>query len=879
MSRRWRSWRWRCAKKPMTTAVAQTAHTIWKTTCRSMSLSFRVQTAILAGTALKARNGSILVIKQVVVERARDDFRALASISRSRGNLVVEEAPELPRPARVLELAERLGLNLADALARHRELLADLFERVVGVHADAEAHAQNPLFARGERSQNTRRRLAQVRLDRRIDRQDRVLVLDEVAEVAIILVADWRFEADRLLGDLEHLAHLLERHRELLGKLLRRRLAADLVQHLARGAHDLVDRLNHVHRNADRARLIGDRAGDRLPDPPCGVGRELVAAAVFELVHRLHEPDVPLLDEIEELKAAVRVLLGDRDDEPEVRLDHFLLRLPGLALSLLDHLDEFAELLDLKAGLLRERLDFGADFLDRVLVLRDELLPAAGRQLRDAQEPLRIELRILVVLEEVLAADAMRFAHSHEPDVEVDEALVDVVELLDQRVDAVLVQGQRLDVGDDLLLEDFVLALLRRRERLASQLVLDILVLQPAQLLVGVGDAVESLEHLRLEFGLHGRQGNGVFEVVLFVENVRRRRAVKTVRRGLRGRRRSHAVAHRIGRRRRPRRGVVHLRRFFAVGAGVGCFKIDDIAEEDLPFVELVAPDDDGLKRERALAEARDHRLPAGLDALGDGDLAFTRQKLDRAHFAQVHPHGIVGALRRLRAADRNRRRTARLDDLAALAAALVVVFGTFLFRLLGVLAFDDVDAHFAEHCVHIFNLVGRDLLGRQDCIEFVLGHPAPLLGDFQHPLDGGVGQVEEGAVYGFNGRRFAFALDFVFLRHCGLRHPRPHRGPIFRPKRRRRASRQNLSATVGRFQPRPALQNHDAKSFKRALTLPLASSDGRRGSARLLSKALYGRFRMRELGQLRLNVEQSREIPLVWLKRQRPLREFQLPI
>jgi hypothetical protein len=34
---------------------------------------------------------------------------------------------------------------------------------------------------------------------------------------------------------------------ELFGQLLRRRLAADLVQHLARGADDLVDRLDHVH--------------------------------------------------------------------------------------------------------------------------------------------------------------------------------------------------------------------------------------------------------------------------------------------------------------------------------------------------------------------------------------------------------------------------------------------------------------------------------------------------------------------------------------------------------------------------------------------------------------------------------------------------------
>jgi len=49
-------------------------------------------------------------------------------------------------------------------------------------------------------------------------------------------------------------------------------------------------------------------------------------------------------------------------------------------------------------------------------------------------------------------------------------------------------------------------------------------------------------------------------------------------------------------------------------------------------------------KGERALAQAGDHRLAAGLDALGDGDLALARQKLDRAHFAQIHAHRIIRA-------------------------------------------------------------------------------------------------------------------------------------------------------------------------------------------------------------------------------------------
>src|SRR6516162_11414591 len=186
----------------------------------------------------------------------------------------------------MLQLPERFRLDLADALARDRELLADLFQGVVLVHADAEAHADYTLLARRERGERARRGLAQVRLDDGVDRHDRVLVLDEIAEVGILLVADRGFQRQRLFHYLEHLANLLERHAELFGKLLGRGFAADLLEQLARRAHDLVDGLDHVHGDADGARLIGDRARDRLPDPPRGIGRELVAAAILEFVDR-----------------------------------------------------------------------------------------------------------------------------------------------------------------------------------------------------------------------------------------------------------------------------------------------------------------------------------------------------------------------------------------------------------------------------------------------------------------------------------------------------------------------------------------------------------------------------------------------------------------
>ena len=75
---------------------------------------------------------------------------------------------------------------------------------------------------------------------------------------------------------------------------------------------------------------------------------------------------------------------------------------------------------------------------------------------------LRVELGALVLLEEVLAGDAVALGEAQQPALVADQALVDVVELLDQRFDAVLVERQRLDRGDDLVLQLLVAALLRR---------------------------------------------------------------------------------------------------------------------------------------------------------------------------------------------------------------------------------------------------------------------------------------------------------------------------------------------------------------------------------------------------------------------------------
>src|SRR5215472_4924353 len=260
-----------------------------------------------------------------------------------------------------------------------------------------------------------------------------------------------------------------------------------------------------------------------------------------------------------------------------------------------------------------------------------------------------IELGALVVLEKILARDAVAFGEPHQAAFVADQTLVDVVELLDQRVDARLIEPQRLHLADDVVLELLVFALLRGRQRAALEPERDVLVLQAAQPLVLAGDVVEGLDHLGLELGLNGGKRERVLHIVVIEIAFAGRglaalavlavgalgRALERRRAGGRRRRRRGLRQHRgTGNRRRAGRrhdrlavGADHRRRHrFGVGPGIGRFEVDDVAQEHLSLVELVAPNDDGLEGERALAQPGDHRFAAGLDALGDGDLALARE-------------------------------------------------------------------------------------------------------------------------------------------------------------------------------------------------------------------------------------------------------------
>jgi hypothetical protein len=121
-------------------------------------------------------------------------------------------------------------------------------------------------------------------------------------------------------------------------------------ERLATEAHDELglrplhpgEPLGGVHGQPDRTALLGERAGDRLADPPRRVRGEPEAAPVVELLDRADEPDRAFLDEVQKREPATLVVAGDGDDEAQVALDHAPLGLEVAALHAARELEVLA---------------------------------------------------------------------------------------------------------------------------------------------------------------------------------------------------------------------------------------------------------------------------------------------------------------------------------------------------------------------------------------------------------------------------------------------------------------------------------------------------------------------------------------------------------
>src|SRR5699024_10177256 len=163
---------------------------------------------------------------------------------------------QLAGTAGMTEFSQSLRLNLTDTLTGHIELFSYLFQRTGTAIVQSETQAQHLLLSLGQRAKHLLQLFFQHRKRRGICRNRNIVVLDKIAQMAVFLLADRRFQGNRLLRDLQDLADTLHGHMHFLSDLFRSRFTSKLLQQLTGNADQLVDRLYHMHRNTDGTCLV-----------------------------------------------------------------------------------------------------------------------------------------------------------------------------------------------------------------------------------------------------------------------------------------------------------------------------------------------------------------------------------------------------------------------------------------------------------------------------------------------------------------------------------------------------------------------------------------------------------------------------------------------
>src|SRR6476469_3748989 len=199
---------------------------------------------------------------------------------------------------RLAQLAERLALDLAGALARDPELPANLGQVALDAVLQAVAQLQDaPLL--GAELAPDRPHLApqEASADLFVGR-DRIGLFDVGRDLLVLALPALALEPGRLLAAGLERAEGRGRQPERFGRFSLGRRASELLLQLLLGRSQAALGQVDVDRQADALRVLGHGPPDRLHDPPGGVAREAEAFAVVELLDGPNQAAVPLGDQV-----------------------------------------------------------------------------------------------------------------------------------------------------------------------------------------------------------------------------------------------------------------------------------------------------------------------------------------------------------------------------------------------------------------------------------------------------------------------------------------------------------------------------------------------------------------------------------------------------
>ncbi|MNF54852.1 hypothetical protein D3C84_362940 [compost metagenome] len=223
-------------------------------------------------------------------------------------------------------MLECLDLDLPHPFAGQAELLADRLQRATVVATQTEM-AHHDLALLGA---ETRQPL--------VDAMRQLLILRQLAGVFAVFGAQGVEQGRRRIG-MEHgirradpltqrqyALDLLQRFGQQPGDVLGSRFMLEPAGQQMGGVQIAVEPLGDMDRQADGAGLTHDGPFDVLTDPPGGVGRKTATQLRIELAHRTDQPEITLLDQVQQQQATVDVTSGNPHHQAQIALDHALAR-------------------------------------------------------------------------------------------------------------------------------------------------------------------------------------------------------------------------------------------------------------------------------------------------------------------------------------------------------------------------------------------------------------------------------------------------------------------------------------------------------------------------------------------------------------------------
>lgn len=653
----------------------------------------------------------------------------------------------------MIKIEKRIGIDMEDKLKSEREMMEKLLKSMVSVNENEEENKKKKLIKRSKRREKEGSSIEKIGMNGRIDRKKRVIVIDEIEKVWIIIIEERSLEGDRLIGDFKKIEKFLERNGKILRKLLRSRLKEDLMKNMERSKKDIVDSLDNMKRNEDSEGMIGNRKGNWMKNKKGRIGREIVEEEILKIIERFNEENIELMNEIEEMKEEVSVIIGNRNKKEKVRLKNLIIGDGRLELEIMEMIEDKEELKDGNRGLGWEIMDLDKKKENGIGLIGGKLIKEKDWKGRKEIKKVRVKIMEMILIKEVLKKKEEGLGKKKKIELVMKKEIIDIVKMIKKMIDKVMVERKRIKRIDKMVFKIIVEEIMDggkieswRKEEI------EMMVMKIEKIIIGIGDEIESLNEMREKLGLNGRKrkvGLIIIVVIVLKRNIEEEIGNVVVVK----REEMWNLIERI-----LLLKELDKRRMIGLGEGIGGLEIDDLEKKKIGLVEMVEKDDDRMEDKRDLKKKGDNGLEKGIDEIWNGDLELERKKIERKNLEKINEKRIVSEVGRIFIGSGGGKRSE--EGLEKIEELLRIVVVELLEIVIMIVILKEIDENIGKNRNGVLDMIGSKLIGRKKGIKIVNGEVEEIIRKIDNIIERIVRKVEKRKV----GRKLEIELGLLVL-------------------------------------------------------------------------------------------------------------------